>query len=91
MEAVVRSAILSIGYDRDELGFNGYTAEIINRIDRQSPDIAQGVDRALEVRGSAIEAELGAGDQEMVFGYASDETPELMPLPISLAQDWPGN
>ena len=85
VEAVVRSAILSIGYDRDELGFNGYTAEIINRIDRQSPDIAQGVDRALEVRGSTLEAELGAGDQGMVFGYASDETPELMPLPISLA------
>lgn len=85
VEAVARSAILSIGYDRDELGFNGSTAEIINRLDRQSPDIAQGVDRALEVRGTAREAELGAGDQGMVFGYACDETPELMPLPISLA------
>ncbi|MPM19658.1 S-adenosylmethionine synthase [bioreactor metagenome] len=85
VEAVVRNAIVSIGYDSNEFGFNGYTAEIINRLDRQSPDIAQGVDRALEVRGSTAEAELGAGDQGMVFGYASNETPELMPMPISLA------
>lgn len=84
-EAVTRNAIISIGYDRGELGFNGHTVEIINRLDRQSPDIAQGVDRALEVRGTEKEAELGAGDQGMVFGYASDETPELMPMPISLA------
>lgn len=86
-ETVARKAIVSIGYDSDELGFNGYTAEIINRLDHQSPDIAQGVDRALEVRGSSTDAELGAGDQGMVFGYACDETPELMPLPISLAHE----
>ena len=84
-EAVVRQAIKSIGYDDEALGFNGDTAEIILRIDRQSPDIARGVDRALEMRATEGEAELGAGDQGMVFGYASDETPELMPLPVSLA------
>lgn len=84
-ETVVRNAIREIGYAREELGFNADTAEIIIRLDRQSPDIAQGVDRALETRNSAAEAETGAGDQGMVFGYASDETPELMPLPISLA------
>ncbi len=85
IESVVRRTIKEIGYDREELGFNGETAELIIRLDRQSPDIARGVDRALEVRGTEKEAELGAGDQGMVFGYASDETPEYMPLPISLA------
>lgn len=84
-EVIVRNAIKKIGYDREELGFNADTAEIILRLDRQSPDIAQGVDRALETRDREKEAETGAGDQGMVFGYASDETPELMPLPIALA------
>ena len=84
-EAVVRNAIRSIGYDREELGFSADTAEIILRLDKQSPDIARGVDSALETRESDVPAETGAGDQGMVFGYASDETPELMPLPISLA------
>lgn len=84
-EAVVRNAIREIGYDREELGFSADTAEIILRLDRQSPDIARGVDSALETRETDVPAETGAGDQGMVFGYASDETPELMPLPISLA------
>lgn len=84
-ESVVRNAIRKIGYDREEVGFNADTAEIILRLDRQSPDIAQGVDRALETRNNGTDVETGAGDQGMVFGYASDETPELMPLPISLA------
>ena len=84
-EAVVRNAIRSIGYDREELGFSADTAEIILRLDKQSPDIARGVDSALETRESDVPAETGAGDQGMVFGYASDETPELMPLPLSLA------
>ena len=84
-EAVVREAIRSIGYDRDELGFSADTAEIILLLDRQSPDIARGVDSALETRERDVPAETGAGDQGMVFGYASDETPEFMPLPISLA------
>ena len=85
IETVVRNAIRSIGYDREELGFSADTAEIILRLDKQSPDIARGVDSALETRESDVPAETGAGDQGMVFGYASDETPEFMPLPISLA------
>ena len=84
-EQVVRQAIRSIGYSKEELGFNADTAEIILRLDRQSPDIAQGVDRALEIRDTKDEAELGAGDQGMMFGYATDETPEFMPLAVSLA------
>lgn len=84
-EQVVRQAIREIGYDREELGFNADTAELILRLDRQSPDIAQGVDRALEIRDAKQEVELGAGDQGMVFGYATDETSEYMPLAITLA------
>lgn len=85
IEAVVRNAIRQIGYDREELGFSANTAEIILRLDRQSPDIARGVDSALETRQTDVPPETGAGDQGMVFGFASNETPELMPLPISLA------
>jgi len=83
-EKVVRDAINDIGYNSEELGFDGHSAEIINLLDRQSPDIAQGVDSALEVREENGD-EIGAGDQGIIFGYAVNETPELLPLPISLA------
>ena len=83
-ESVVRNAINSIGYNNPKLGFDGNTAEIINLLDRQSPDIAQGVDSALEVREEKG-TDIGAGDQGIIFGYAVNETPELLPLPISLA------
>ncbi len=85
IDEVVRQTINQIGYDREELGFSGDKAEIIVRLDRQSPDIAMGVDCALEVREKETELQLGAGDQGMVFGYATNETPEYMPLPLSLA------
>ena len=85
VESAVRQAIRGIGYNREDLGFSADTAEIIVLLDRQSPDIARGVDSALETRESDVPPETGAGDQGMVFGFASDETPELMPLPISLA------
>lgn len=84
VEAVAREAVRGIGYTDEELGFwaNGFT--FVNLIDRQSPDIAQGVNSALEVREEAGD-DIGAGDQGIMFGYAVDETPELMPTPISLA------
>ncbi|WAH37676.1 methionine adenosyltransferase [Alicyclobacillus dauci] len=85
---IVRKTIADIGYTRAKYGFDSETCAVITSIDEQSPDIAQGVNQALEVRGQltdeAIE-EIGAGDQGLMFGFACDETPELMPLPISLA------
>ena len=86
---IVRETVCRIGYDRESYGFDGHTCGVMTSIDPQSPNIAQGVDRALELRtGSGGEDQLnaqGAGDQGMMFGFACDETDDLMPLPIWLA------
>lgn len=86
---VVRETIKGIGYTRAKYGFDGDTCAVLTSIDEQSPDIAMGVNRALEARtGEMSDAEIeaiGAGDQGMMFGFATDETPEYMPMPISLA------
>ncbi len=89
MQKIVRDTVVEIGYDSSDVGFDGHTCAVMIAMDRQSPDIAMGVDQALEAReGSAAEDGMdavGAGDQGMMFGYATDETEEFMPCPICFA------
>ena len=87
MNRIIRNAVREIGYTNVDYGFDADSVGVLVSLDEQSPDIAQGVDKAIEAREGDMAAEeaIGAGDQGMMFGYATNETPEYMPLPISLA------
>lgn len=85
IDEVARSVVIDIGYDRAKYGFDGHTCAVLTAVHEQSPDIAMGVDKALETRAGETNDDLGAGDQGIMFGYATDETPEMMPASIALA------
>ena len=85
IDDIARKVILDIGYQSSDLCFDGKSCAVLTAVHEQSPDIAQGVNNALETRDSAQEHDTGAGDQGMMFGFACDETPEMMPMPIALA------
>ena len=84
--SIVRNTVKEIGYNSSEMGFDSHSCSVLTSIDEQSPDIAMGVNESYEARhGGEKELDTGAGDQGMMFGYANDDTPELMPMPIALA------